>query len=144
MNNALILAFAAAAVSGALVLLFAWYERRSIAHLSFVLGMAVLAVECVFNGLTVTATLPDEMVYWQNWRLLTMSFLPGVWLCFSLSYGRGNHREFLVRWRSILAAAFLIPVILVVWFHGQSIISVGRSGPEGSLTFGLGTSGICI
>ena len=144
MNKAVILAFAAASVSGALALLFAWYERRSMAHLSFVLGMAVLAVECVFSGLTATASLPSEMVYWQNWRLVAMSFLPGVWLFFSLSYGRGNHREFLFLWRMLLGAACLIPVVLLVVFHGQSIISVARSEPGGDLTFGLGTSGVAI
>ena len=144
MNNAAILAFAAASFSGTLALLFAWYERRSIAHLSFVLGMALLAVECVFNGLTLTASAPDEMSDWQNWRLLAMAFLPGVWLCFSLSYGRGSHREFLLRGRSLLIATFLIPVILIVLFRGQSVISVGRADPEGHLAFGLGISGICI
>jgi len=144
MNNAAILAFSAAIVSGTLALLFAWYERRSIAHLSFVLGLAVLAMECVLSGLTATATLPEEMIYWQNWRLSAMSFLPGVWLFFSLSYGRGNHREYLVRWRSVLIAAFLIPTILMVLFQGQSIISVGRAEDGGHLTFGMGTSGIFL
>ena len=143
MNNAAILAFAAASFSGTLALLFAWYERRSIAHLSFVLGMALLAVECVFNGLTLTASAPDEMSDWQNWRLLAMAFLPGVWLCFSLSYGRGSHREFLLRGRSLLIATFLIPVILIVLFRGQSVISVGRAEP-GHWAFGLGICGFCI
>ncbi len=138
------LAFAAASVSGALALLFAWYERRSIAHLSFILGMALLALECVFSGLTATATLPEELVYWENWRLLVMSFLPGVWLCFSLSYGRGSHREFLVRWRFVLAGAFLIPVLLIVWSHGESIVSVRRAEAEGPVMFDVGLSGLAI
>src|SRR5665213_487694 len=103
MNNAVILAFTAASVSGALALVFAWYERRSIAHLSFVAGMVVLAAESIFGGLS--AISPDEMVYWQNWRLLAMSLLPGVWLFFSLSYGRGNHLKFLVQWRFLLGVA---------------------------------------
>lgn len=143
MNKVVMLSFAAASVSGALALLFAWYERRSTAHLSFVLGMAVLAVECVFSGLTATSTLPKEMVYWQNWQLLAMSFLPGIWLFFSLSYGRGKHREFLFLWRMLLGAAFLIPVLLLAVFRSDSIVSVGRE-PGGNLTFGLGTSGIAI
>jgi putative PEP-CTERM system histidine kinase len=143
MNNAVILAFAAASVSGALALLFAWYERRSIAHLSFVSGMALLAIESIFSGLTATATLPDEMVFWQNWRLMTMSFLPGVWLFFSLIYGRGNHREFLVRWRLILGASFLIPMIIIPVFRGQSIISVGRA-EQGHVMFNLGPLGIIL
>lgn len=144
MNNTVILAFAAASVSGTMALLFAWYERRSIAHLSFVLGMALLALESVFSGLSLTAGLPDEMVYWQNWRLGAMSFLPFVWLFFSLSYGRGSHRDFLVRWRLVLASASLLPIILLICFHGEAIVSVGRAEPDGRLTFGLGLAGICI
>ncbi len=141
MNHAAILAFAAASVSGALALLFAWYERRSMAHLSFVAGMVVLAVESIFDGLTASATLPGEMVYWQSWRLLAMSLLPGIWLFFSLSYGRGNHREFLKRWRFLLVAAFLVPVVLVVFFGDDLIVSVGETKDGNHWMFNLGTPG---
>jgi putative PEP-CTERM system histidine kinase len=144
MNHAAILAFAAASVSGALVLAFAWYERRSIAHLSFIAGMVVLAAESVFNGLTATATELDEMVYWQSWRLLTTSLLPGIWLFFSFSYGRGNHREFLVRWRFLLGVAFVIPVALIVFFGDELIASVGEASGGDHLTFNLGTPGIFL
>jgi len=144
MNSAIILAFSAASVSGALALLFAWYERRSIAHLSFVLGLAVLAVECVFNGLTATATLPEEMVYWQNWRMLAMAFLPGVWLFFSLSYGYGNHRELLARRRVLLGVAFLVPIVLIIWFRNALIVSVGLTEQGGHWAFSLGTPGIFL
>ena len=141
MNHAAILAFAAASVSGALALLFAWYERRSLAHLSFVAGMVVLAAESIFGGLTASATLPDEMVYWQSWRLLAMSLLPGIWLFFSLSYGRGNYREFLIRWRFLLVAAFLIPVVLIVFFGDELIVSVGETKDGSHWMFSLGTAG---
>lgn len=144
MNNAVIFAFTGASVSGALALVFAWYERRSMAHLSFVLGMALLAAESVFSGLTATATLPVEMVYWQNWRLLAMSFLPGVWLFFSLSYGRGNHWEFIARRRLLLGAAFLIPVVLMIWFRNALIVSVGQAEAGGHWMFGLGKPGIFL
>ncbi len=139
MNHAAILAFAAASVSGALALLFAWYERRSVAHLSFVAGMVVLAAESIFGGLAAAATLPDEMIYWQSWKLLAMSLLPGIWLFFSLSYGRGNYREFLARWRFLLAVAFLIPVILIVFFDDELIIPAveAKGGNHLVLNFGM-------
>jgi putative PEP-CTERM system histidine kinase len=144
MNNAVIFAFAGASISGALALVFAWYERRSTAHLSFVVGMALLALESVFNGLTASATLPDEMIYWQNWRLLAMSFLPGVWLFFSLSYGYGNHRELIARRRLLLGVAFVIPVVLIVCFRNALIISVGQAEKGGHWMFGLSPSGIFL
>jgi putative PEP-CTERM system histidine kinase len=144
MNNGVMLAFAGASFSGALALVFAWYERRSIAHLCFVAGMVVLAVEGVFDGLTASATLPGEMVHWQSWRLLAMSFLPGIWLLFSLSYGRGNHREFLVQWRFLLGAAFLIPVILTGFFRDGLIVEPVQADAGNALIFHLGTPGIFL
>jgi putative PEP-CTERM system histidine kinase len=144
MNNGVILAFAGASFSGALALVCAWHERRSIAHLSFVIGMVVLAAESIFRGLAASATLPDEMVYWQNWRIFAMSFLPEVWLVFSLSYGRGNHREFIAKWRFLLGAFFLIPFILWVFFRDELIVSVGQTKAGSHWMFGLGTSGYLL
>ena len=124
--------------------MFAWYERRSVAHLSFVAGMVLLAVESIFCGLTATASQPADLVSWQNWRLLTMSFLPGVWLFFSLCYGRGNHREFLSQWRFPLGVAFLIPVLLVVFFRDGLIIKPGQAEVADASVFRLGTPGIFL
>ena len=56
-----------------------------------------------------------------------MSFLPGTWLFFSLSYARGNYSEFLKRWRFVLAAAFLMPIGLVILFGDDLIVSVGHT-----------------
>ena len=102
MSNADILAFASALFCSVLALIVAWNERRSVAHWAFVAGMLALAVEEVCFALTADAASPEEMVYWQNWRLVAMSFLPGIWLFFSLSYARGNYSEFLKRWRFAL------------------------------------------
>jgi putative PEP-CTERM system histidine kinase len=144
MNHSIILDFAAAAASGAVALVFAWYERRSVAHLSFVAGMILLAMEGVFAGLTASASLPGEMVFWQSCRLLAMAFLPGMWLLFSLSYGRGNHREFVARWRWMLGAFFLVPVILIAGFRNSLIVSLEPAKTSNNLMFGLGTPGVAL
>ena len=108
------LGFASALFCGVLALIVAWNERRSVAHWAFVAGMVALAVEDVCFALTADAASPEEMVYWQNWRLVAMSFLPGIWLFFSLTYARGNYSEFLKRWRLVLAAAFVLPIGLAI------------------------------
>jgi putative PEP-CTERM system histidine kinase len=41
-----------------------------------------------------------------------MSLLPCVWLLFSLTYARGNSREFLRRWRYTLGASLALPALL--------------------------------
>ena len=120
-----------------------WREHSSVAHRSFAAGMTVLAMESIFNGLSLNAASVVEMVYWQNWELVGISFLPGIWLLFSLSYGRGNYREFLNRWRSALVLAFLMPVVLVVLVNGKLIVSANQNS-AGHWIFALGIPGIVL
>ena len=138
-----ILAFAGALFSGALAVIIGWRERGSVAHRSFAAGMAVLAVESIFNGLSLDATSVKAMVYWQNWGLVSLSFLPGIWLLFSLSYDRGNYREFLNRWRFFLVLAFLMPMGLVVLCHGELIVSANQN-IAGHWIFALGIPGVVL
>ena len=140
MNIGDLLAFVGALFSGALAFVVGWRERGSVAHRSFAAGMAVLAAESMFNGFSLGTTSVEEMVYWQNWGLMCLSILPGIWLIFSLSYGRGNYREFLSRWRFILVLAFLMPVGLVVLFQKQLIVSANQN-ITGHWIFGLGIPG---
>jgi putative PEP-CTERM system histidine kinase len=111
-NSSSVLAFAAASFSGALALAVILRKRRSLASCCFCAGMATLAIESVFDGLSFDQTLPDQIGYWQNLALFARSFGPGIWLLFSLSYSRGNYREFLVRWRPILIVSFLLPLLV--------------------------------
>ena len=137
------LAFASAIFCGILALIVAWNERRSLAHWAFVLGMVALAVEDVCFALTADAASPQEMVAWQNWRLIAMSFLPGVWLIFSLTYARGNYSEFLKRWRWFLAAAFVLPIGLAIVFGDDLIVKVGQT-ETGHWMFVLGIPGTVL
>lgn len=117
------LAFASAIFCVILAVTVAWKERRSVAAWAFVAGMAALALEEVCFALTADAASPEEMVGWQNGRLAASSFLPGIWLLFSLTYARGNYSEFLKRWRWALIASFLLPVGLVALSGGDLIIA---------------------
>jgi putative PEP-CTERM system histidine kinase len=141
MNTAAVIAFIAAFYSSVLAFTVSW-RGRTTAHRSFAAGMFVLMIESVFSGLTFDATLADERFFWELCGLVTMAFLPGTWLFFSLSYGRGNYRDFLHRWRFALAAAFLIPVSAAVLFHGQLIVAAGQT--DGHWMFALGKAGIAL
>ena len=143
MSNADMLAFASALFCGVLALIVAWNERRSLAHWAFVAGMAALAVEDVCFALTADAASPEEMVHWQNWRLIAMSLQPGIWLLFSLTYARGNYSEFLKRWRLVLVAAFLLPIGLAILFGNHLIVSAGQT-ETGYWMFGLGIPGTVL
>jgi putative PEP-CTERM system histidine kinase len=143
MDPAVILAYASAALAGALALAVAWNQRRSIVYWAFVAGMVAFAAESAFFGLAADTVFLERIAFWQKWRLFALSFLPGIWLFFSLSYARGNYRDFIARWRLGLAAAFLLPVLLVVLFREHLIAWVAKT-ESGRLVCGLGLAGFAL
>lgn len=143
MDFTTLIAFGGALFGGALAFNTAWNERRSVAHLSFVAGMAILAVESVFSGLSWEAASVKEVLIWQRWRLVGTALLPGLWLLFSLSYGRGNYREFLQRWRWLLLAAFSLPLVVGIYFH-ENLFAASSPAANGSLLLNLGLSGMVL
>jgi putative PEP-CTERM system histidine kinase len=118
MLNAL-LPFLAAALSALFAVAVAVWKRSSPASWFFVAGMLLLALESVFAGFTVRAGDIGEVAFWQRWAFLAKAFVPGVWLCFSLTYSRGEHREFLRKWRVLIAASFIVPVGCGAIFGGD-------------------------
>jgi putative PEP-CTERM system histidine kinase len=141
MRYADILAWAVAVLAGSLALLVACWARRGPGTWSFVMGMLLFAVGNLLFGLTLTSVSPAEMARWQAVRQMVESLLPGTWLLFSLSYSRGNYREYLHRWRYPLLAAFVLPVGLALGFRDRLIIAAGEAARGGPWTFSLGFSG---
>jgi len=78
--------------------------------------MIALAVEEIFNGLSFRAFWPAEVMKWQQFKLIATALLPGIWLLFSMSFGRVNYKETMAKWRWVVLAAFAIPLALVIWF----------------------------
>src|SRR5262245_22063297 len=78
--------------------------------------MAVLSVKSVFIGIRLGAFPFDATVSWTTPQLLVESFLPLIWLFFSLTYSRTNYREFLSRWRLFLFVAAVLPIALLNGF----------------------------
>ena len=124
MNNVVILAYASALFGALLGLSALLPARRTVTNWFFFLGMAVLALESFFAGRSLRATSPEAILHWQTAAGSARAFLPALWLVFSLSYSRGNYREFLTRWRLVLLAAFIIPVVLAVGLDQELYRSV--------------------
>ncbi len=122
MSTGVTLAYASAACAIAITLIAMFRGWRSIAVWFFAAGMGLLAVESVLLGLANDAFVMRDARLWQLWRLVAMSLLPGVWLLFSLSYARGNYREFFRQWRWAVGAAFVLPVALIGVFPGRGSI----------------------
>ncbi len=97
-------------------------DRRSVAKWMFAAGMAILAMESYCSGRAASAAqleAPDEVLYWENWRLFATALLPGIWLAFSLTFARGDYRGSLHRWQWVLAVTFAIPPLLALAFAGD-------------------------
>ncbi len=123
MTFSILLASIAAAAGFTLTLAVLVRELRSLANLSFAAGMTAFALESVFEAVTLHAQVVDESLRWQTWSLRLMAVQPGFWLAFSLTYSRGNYREFLSRWQLVIVAAIALPVLLVS-SSGQNLLTV--------------------
>jgi len=118
-------------------------KPRSLSQWSFLAGMTALGAESAFDALGIQAVSPAETLDWQRLRLVATALIPGIWLTFSLCYSRGNYREFLRRWWLMVAAAFFLPLALVVGFPEQLITKV-QAGPNVGKLLGLGWPGFAL
>ena len=141
--NISLLAFASAIFSSALAFTIFRNEKHSAVRVSFCVGMLLLALEAVADGLAWDAAPVQNVLFWQTCRLVTLALMPGVWLYFSLCYGRGNHLEFLRRWKPALAGFFLLPPLLTVIMFPSLVLLAKKPGTE-AVTMNLGFSGFFI
>src|SRR5437867_996545 len=109
-----LLAYTSALLSSGLVIFVLCARRQTIVHWSFAVGMGTIALMETFMGLRIQAGQPSEAVYWKFLSYLATACLPGSWLLFSLSFGRSNYHELIVRWKYALIAAFICPIALVM------------------------------
>jgi len=112
MNVSSALAFVAAVFCCLLALAAVIRKRHSFSSWCFAVGMMLFAIESLLTGFSFRTTSAETIAFLQTLGLLTKSFLPGVWLAFSVTYSRANYREFLARSRFLLALAFLLPIFV--------------------------------
>lgn len=136
MTSASIVAF----VAGSLGLLIAigaiFHPRRSIATWCFVAGTAGFAGGSFLSGISLLESEPARIGYWQNMALALNAILQPIWICFSVTYSRGDARVSLRAWARIIAVTFLFPVAVLLFYHGQLIEAVVEDG-ETWLKYGL-------
>jgi putative PEP-CTERM system histidine kinase len=113
LNPSTALAFGAALLCFLLALAVVVRKRLSIVTGCFSAGMLLFAFESASTGMSFNAASAEGVAFWQTLAFLMKSFLAGIWLCFSLTYSRGNYREFLARSRLVLVLAFLLPLALL-------------------------------
>ncbi len=141
MEFSILVALSASLLAGGMGLATVLSRKRSLPHWFFAAGMFGLAAESACSAQMVDAVLARDLVYWHAWKLCFASVLPGLWLGFSLTYARGNAREFLRRWRWPLTVVLFAPLLLSVVFRGNTTRSVSRLSATGAWVVDLSTAG---
>ncbi|HYG22469.1 MAG TPA: XrtA/PEP-CTERM system histidine kinase PrsK [Verrucomicrobiae bacterium] len=141
MTSTATVSLASALVSGLLALAVIVRGRRSPANWLFCGGMVGLACDSLFFGLSHRSAAPDEILFWHKLSFASKAILPGLWLGFSLTYSRGNYRDFLTRWRLPLMLAFFLPVVLVTAFWDDLIRELKLTEDGRPYWLGCGLSG---
>ncbi len=136
MTSDSILALVAIILCGSLVTAALVRKWWSVASWSFAAGMFALATIAAFSQLSLDSVSAPEAIFWQRLAIIAKSFLPGFWLCFSLTYARGNYREFLIKWRFPLLTAFVLPVGIAVGFWRELLSLAHADSGQAWIMFG--------
>jgi putative PEP-CTERM system histidine kinase len=124
-----ILAVAAAIFSFAFAVTAPLRKRRSLATWCFSVGMSVFALESCFGAMWRQAVDAESAAFWGTLTLVTKSFVPGVWVCFSLTYSRGSARTLPARTWFLVLTALLIPIGMSLVFHDQLVLASRYAEP---------------
>lgn len=135
------LGFGAAIIAGVVAVASLVLPPRSLSRGAFAAGMAVLGFEAAFAALSVLTPFEQESLGWQQLRLSLVGLLPGCWILFSMTFSRGNRREFLSRWWPMVALAFGVPVVLVIFGQAFLVNGVHYVVDDATLLFTLGRAG---
>lgn len=136
--------YAAALLSLSLAVLVLWRGSRSFAHRTLAIGMVLLAVDHVSLGLSLQTPSPLQIFRLYQFRMCLDSLFPGIWLLFSLSYGRENHREFLSRWKWIASILFALPLALIAAFHDSLLVNIYMLDSASGWLIQLGWAGRAV
>jgi putative PEP-CTERM system histidine kinase len=116
-----ILGLAASVFSFALALAAACRRKRSVANWFFSVGMLIFALENLFGAIWREAAIPENAAFWGMLTLVTKSFVPGIWLCFSLTYSRLSALTLPARTWFLVLALLLLPVGISLIFGDQLV-----------------------
>ena len=119
MIASLVFVYSAVALSSMAALGVLLRRPWSIAKFCFAAGMLGFCAESLFGAIWLQSRSPEEALIWERCALLTRSILPAIWLAFSVTYSRGNAREYLAKAWFLLAVALVLPVGATLSFLQQ-------------------------
>lgn len=112
-------------------------DKRSFVHRVFSFGMMALALKEFFIGMAMGSPVLSEMIDWSAWGLTAAAVLPGGWFLFSLSFGRSNYKELVLKWKWFTLISLMLPLSMVIFFRGGLLLSLStEDGPISRIPLG--------
>jgi putative PEP-CTERM system histidine kinase len=132
MNFSVWFSYTVAVVTAAIAVMALYRDPRSFVHRVFAAGIGLLALEAGISGFGYQSESIDKFLFWYMMQLVIASFLPALWLLFSVSFARANYSEQISKWKWIILVAFILPVSMVTFFvnsffTGQLILTSASS-----------------
>ena len=141
MSFSVVIAYVAAGMTAGMAALALYRDSRSFVHRVFAAGMALFALEAALTGFMYQAPAPEAFLARQRLQLIAASFLPALWLLFSLSFARANYTEQISRWKWVLVASSILPVAMVVFFYDAFFVGQAVVTESATLFIPIGWSG---
>jgi len=125
MDFPLIVALSAAGCAIFVACVALWGTPRSTPATLFAAGMLGCGIATAIEGMAQSSNSAVQAAQYYSWSMVSWSVVTGIWLLFSLTYARGNYREFVGRWKWVWIAAFAAPLLLAAVVRNEFITVVG-------------------
>jgi putative PEP-CTERM system histidine kinase len=102
-------------------------RRSSPAGWFFIAGMVALGLDSIFTGMSLRAAQAGDVFAWLTPAFVAKSFVPVLWLGFTLTYSRLNYGEFLRRWRIPLGVLAALPIAVIVSVSSAAGLDVAQT-----------------
>jgi putative PEP-CTERM system histidine kinase len=116
-----ILALVGGAFSLTLAAIAACRKKRSLATWCFAVGMVAFGLDSLFGAMWREAVVAEKAAFWGSLTLVLKSLFPGIWICFSLTYSRGDVRTLPMSSRVLVLAGLIFPVGISLIFRDQLV-----------------------
>ena len=128
MNFSVGFSYLIAVVTAGVAVTSLYRDPRSFVHRVFAAALGLFALDAGLSGLVYQTQSLDNFFFYYRLQLIVASFLPALWLLFSLCFARANYAEQISKWKLILLLAFVLPVSMVTlfkdaFFAGQPVLT---------------------
>jgi len=141
MNFSVWFSYIVAVTTAAIAAMALYRDPLSFVQRVLAAGMGFLALEAGLSGFVYQATSVDKFLFWYRMQLVVASFLPALWLLFSVSFARANSPEQVSKWKWILLIVFVLPVSMVTLFNSAFFTEQPVLTTASALSIRIGWSG---